>query len=451
MVLDDGGVTAKIYKTLIKNKYDLFSLAYYLDGERKRESFGSLDEAIKRGKAVLENLKRGEFTGTVMTLQDSQAYLSALKNLENTGYSLESATKEFAAALQLLKGVSVLEAVKDYAKRHEGTIVHKTVPQVVAEFMAAKEAGRATRIKGKAKTVSKRYLYDLSKKLDKVAGFFHCEIGAISAEEINRFVHEITAPKGRPTKKNKHPRKPISGRTKNNYVQAINVLLEFARKQKYLPRDFAVMDEVDQAEESDFDIEIFTAEEITKILAAVREDAQAALAIGAFAGIRTAEVCRLDWSEVSLDKKLIEIKKGKAKTRSRRLVPITDNLALFLKDAAQATGPVWPHSEPLLFDLMRDAGKDSGVAWKHNALRHSFISYRVAKIKNVNEVAMEAGNSPDMIFKHYRELVTEKDADAWFCVTPEAVKEAQQRTEGGDRMSEAKPDNVVEMPKVEAA
>jgi hypothetical protein len=60
-------------------------------------------------------------------------------------------------------------------------------------------------------------------------------------------------------------------------------------------------------------------------------------------------------------------------------------------------------------------------AWKHNALRHSFISYRVAKIKNVNEVAMEAGNSPDLIFKHYRELVTEKEADAWFGVSPEAV------------------------------
>jgi hypothetical protein len=49
----------------------------------------------------------------------------------------------------------------------------------------------------------------------------------------------------------------------------------------------------------------------------------------------------------------------------------------------------------------------------------------VAKVKNVNEVAMEAGNSPDMIFKHYRELVTEKDADGWFGVTPEAVKAAK--------------------------
>ena len=66
----------------------------------------------------------------------------------------------------------------------------------------------------------------------------------------------------------------MTGRTKNNYLQAINVLLQYAKKQKYVPRDFAVMDEVDQSEETDFDIEIFTAEEITKILAAVREEAQ---------------------------------------------------------------------------------------------------------------------------------------------------------------------------------
>ncbi len=130
---------------------------------------------------------------------------------------------------------------------------------------------------------------------------------------------------------------------------------------------------------------------------------------------------------VNLEKGLIEIKKGKAKTRSRRLVPITPNLALFLKgmEEAERSGPVWAQSEPFLFDLMRDAGNDSGVKWKHNALRHSFISYRVAEIKNVNEVAMEAGNSPDMIFKHYRELVTEKEADAWFGVTPDAVKAAK--------------------------
>ena len=136
---------------------------------------------------------------------------------------------------------------------------------------------------------------------------------------------------------------------------------------------------------------------------------------------------------------------NKAWKRSRRLVPIMDNLALFLKDVAHRSGPVWPNLEPFLFDLMRDAGKDSGVKWKHNALRHSFISYRVAKVKNVNEVAMEAGNSPEMIFKHYRELVTEKEADAWFGVTPEAVKAAKAK------MEREKAEKVVNMPGAKAA
>jgi hypothetical protein len=65
------------------------------------------------------------------------------------------------------------------------------------------------------------------------------------------------------------------------------------------------------------------------------------------------------------------------------------------------------------------------VKWKPNALRHSFISYQVAEIKNVAQVALEAGNSPDIIFQHYRELVTEETAKAWFGITPAVVDAAK--------------------------
>jgi hypothetical protein len=60
------------------------------------------------------------------------------------------------------------------------------------------------------------------------------------------------------------------------------------------------------------------------------------------------------------------------------------------------------------------------VKWKHNALRHSFCSYRLAAIKSAAQVSLEAGNSPQMIFKHYRELVTEEDARNWFGIVPKA-------------------------------
>jgi hypothetical protein len=36
-------------------------------------------------------------------------------------------------------------------------------------------------------------------------------------------------------------------------------------------------------------------------------------------------------------------------------------------------------------------------SWKRNGLRHSFISYRIAPVKNENTVSLEAGNSPQMI------------------------------------------------------
>lgn len=67
--------------------------------------------------------------------------------------------------------------------------------------------------------------------------------------------------------------------------------------------------------------------------------------------------------------------------------------------------------------------------WKHNGLRHSFISYRVGVIKNVAQVALEAGNSPQVIFSNYRELVTEKAAKEWFAITPEAAAEVRAQIE----------------------
>ena len=38
--------------------------------------------------------------------------------------------------------------------------------------------------------------------------------------------------------------------------------------------------------------------------------------------------------------------------------------------------------------------------------------------QNVTQLALEAGNSPGMIFKHYRELVTPEEAGKWFSIMP---------------------------------
>lgn len=109
------------------------------------------------------------------------------------------------------------------------------------------------------------------------------------------------------------------------------------------------------------------------------------------------------------------LRADQAKTASRRIVPITDNLAEWLNHAPR-TGSV-THGTKTGVEVSKLA-KSIGIQWPHNGLRHSYISYRIADIKDAARVALEAGNSPEIIFKHYRELVTEAEAQKWFSIVP---------------------------------
>ena len=80
------------------------------------------------------------------------------------------------------------------------------------------------------------------------------------------------------------------------------------------------------------------------MLAAAPDSFKPVLAIQAFAGLRSAEVMRLDWQNVKLARGHIEITAANAKTASRRIVPILPNLAAWLKDAAKKSGKIFPHT-----------------------------------------------------------------------------------------------------------
>jgi hypothetical protein len=94
-------------------------------------------------------------------------------------------------------------------------------------------------------------------------------------------------------------------------------------------------------------------------------------------------------------------------------------LAQWLAPYAKRTGKVWAATSNDIQTARRKCAKAAGVKWKLNALRHSFASYRLAAIKNAAEVSLEMGNSPAIVFKHYRELVKPAEAVKWFAVAPE--------------------------------
>src|SRR5262249_2023306 len=139
----------------------------------------------------------------------------------------------------------------------------------------------------------------------------------------------------------------------------------------------------------------------------------ACLALAAFAGLRTQEILRLEWADVDRRPGFIEVGAHKAKTATRRLVPIADNLAQWLGRAARNGSHIWPYKKSRFFEALSRTAQAAKIKVKRNALRHSFISYRLAEIQDVNRVALEAGNSPQIIFRYYRELATPQQAKTW--------------------------------------
>ncbi|WP_231363815.1 hypothetical protein [Verrucomicrobium sp. 3C] len=52
-------------------------------------------------------------------------------------------------------------------------------------------------------------------------------------------------------------------------------------------------------------------------------------------------------------------------------------------------------------------------------MRHSFASYRLAQCSDAPRVSLELGHtSPALVFRHYRELVSEAEAERHFGLTP---------------------------------
>jgi integrase len=172
---------------------------------------------------------------------------------------------------------------------------------------------------------------------------------------------------------------------------------------------------LDKIRAGDVETQIFTPEQFAKILHAAPPSLIPILAIGGFAGMRKAEMDRLDWNAVDLERKMIEVRAGQAKTASRRIIPISDNLLAWLKPLMREGKIVKDN------DFHRQITALAGtlkIGWPNNVLRHSFISYRIADVKSADQVALEAGNSPSIIFKHYRELTTEEQANKWFSIIP---------------------------------
>jgi integrase len=330
------------------------------------------------------------------------------KNIEQENYGTAGLTfddkkrGEYLDCAEKLQpfGKTIRDAVEFYLPHLRATNRTCTAAELVDELVKIKEADGA----------SKRYLSDLRSRLTQFSDTFDGKpVAEITSSQIDEWLRSLS---------DKGTGKRLSPVTRNNFRRVLIVAFNFAREHGYCVGNPA--EKTARAKVIETVIGILTVDQTARLLENAPAELVPYVAIGAFAGLRRAELERLDWKEVDLQSNLIEVTASKAKSARRRFVRIQPNIVKWLQPYAQLSGNVTPPNYRELFDSAREA---AGIhEWPQNGLRHSFASYHLARFNDAAALALELGHTnSNLVFQHYRQLVKPKLAERYWKIVPDVI------------------------------
>ncbi|MCE0499280.1 MAG: tyrosine-type recombinase/integrase [Methylacidiphilales bacterium] len=385
--ISNGKQTVKLYSSVNRGKA-MYQLAYYAGGRRVQKNFADKSEAKRVARQILGGLTNDAKAVEALATPELESLVAARRVLAPS-YALHVAVEEHAQAVSKLGKATLREAVEFFLRHNRADVPRLTLDEIAEQFANSRQQSG----------LSAHYVSQCRKTIRDLAEIFPGRaLPDLKTSELDAWLGAL----------------PFRAKTKNGMRIILMACGNWAECRGYLVKDGSPFPAMVRYKETKAPVAIFTPEQIAGLLAKADASLCPFLAIGAFAGLRMAELQRLDWREIDLDRGFITVDASKAKTRQRRLVPISDNLKLWLTPHKQTSGPVCLHQRPQL----AAARLCEGFSWQENGLRHSFISYRLAILHDTARVALEAGNSPEVIFGHYRELVTPEAAHAWFNTNP---------------------------------
>lgn len=145
-------------------------------------------------------------------------------------------------------------------------------------------------------------------------------------------------------------------------------------------------------------------------------------ALALFAGIRpdnsNGEISKLTAGNVNMNTGVIHVEPEISKVDMKRNVTIQPNLAAWLAAYPLTKYPLvvknmWYHRIAI--------SKKFGLS--HDVLRHTFISMHVAKFRSMGDTALQAGNSEAIIRRHYLDVKSSDEANAFFSIMPKKAPE----------------------------
>ena len=143
------------------------------------------------------------------------------------------------------------------------------------------------------------------------------------------------------------------------------------------------------------------------------------LALGGFAGLRTAEILRQQWGDIDWEHGEIYVRQPKRVRGWRpRHVEIVPALRRHLEPAALKAGKILPGGMRTLFNLRRQMMDKLGwKSWPSNCLRHSFRTYFSAHFQDVSKTQLAMGHAAaGLTFYVYGTPATRANAASWWAL-----------------------------------
>lgn len=393
--IQDGFANVKIYQCVNNKNYLTYMVTWWAEGKRHRRAIADLTEARREARRIARDLA------------DGRASMVAVSNKELSYYrDLE----------RKMGGTPLSEAVNMWLSTTNNKLPKITISEIVKEMLNIK--------------LNDTFIEDRQKQTLKVRwgkferAFGNRVISTIKAKELDSF---LANPEWQP-------------RTRQHYRGAISMIFDYAKRKDYLESDKDHQAEkTETIRVNDAKLESWSVEDMRLILKHATKRTIPWLVLGAFAGIRSSEIERMNWEDIDWSSNLILVKGklvggSKSRASNDRAVAMTENIKAWLSPfgiykgnilKSLCVGEANKDIYNALEDLIHKIQKEKPLfTWKQNANRHSFATYYLAMTGDASTTALAMGNSPTMVLRRYKSIqvegktVTRAMAEKYFAILP---------------------------------
>ena len=353
-------------------------LRWSIQGKQKDKTFSSESEARKWAKQYLKTSQEG---GIQLSPQDAQLW-RVIQSQVPEGFDVMEIWERGLRDYEAERQISLLPEIQ----------VSKAISEWLDKLKADEEHGK----------ISYAYLRGIRSYMNRVINTLEVSVRDLDLDTTQMWLDtQDLTPKG-----------------KKNMRGYLNTFLKWCHAKGY--SEIQSLHLTVPKQTSKDNIGVFTPTQLKDILKAFPDNLVPPVVIGAFAGLRTSEINRLEWKDIRGGH--IHLSAAITKTGIKRVVPIQPNLQAWLDKYGKKSGSVVDPPVKNLGTKFSYIRRKLGLEWVKNGLRHSFCSYRLAMKPNAAAVSLEAGNTPTVLLRRYNEAVTKPEAEKWFSIKPEDLK-----------------------------